>query len=386
MSASVCLSLVLFAQPLELDDGEPFGGTPSREYATTQRDAMRRRAAEDRVKAAFLRKEEASLLDGLENLDRKIADARKRIDSLDEARTRLEVDVDRADLALQTSHQELTKLRAYLGRRASAMIRLGRRPISDLIGSTRSRVTSRRIRKRLQDVLRYDASLVRDTRAVAARASNIRTELDGRRAGLAQARSDVEAAVDVDALIRHERLPLLEAIGAERSLRDRLAAELNTAAKKLDRASSVIRGILPPPPPHPGSFARQRGRLPWPVAGRVEVGFGKRVDPQSSMVMVHHGLDIRAPYGVPVNAVFDGQVAYVGRVDGFGDVVILDHRGRHYSVYAHLASVDVEEGAEVKRAAPIGTVGDGDSQKGAYLYFGLRRKADAFDPLGWMAP
>ncbi|MFW5655954.1 MAG: murein hydrolase activator EnvC family protein, partial [Roseicyclus sp.] len=129
----------------------------------------------------------------------------------------------------------------------------------------------------------------------------------------------------------------------------------------------------------------QRGRLPWPVVGRVEVPFGKKVDPDSGMVLLSRGLDIRAHLSAPVRAVFPGRVVYAASRAGFGRLAIVDHGG-FYTLYAHLESFAVRAGDPVAAQQVLGHVGDSGSTKGAYLYFEIRKGRDPVDPIRWLAP
>src|SRR5262249_15466529 len=101
---------------------------------------------------------------------------------------------------------------------------------------------------------------------------------------------------------------------------------------------------------------------------------------------VQKGIDIRAPIASTVRAVFDGDVAFAGWFEGFGRLVILEHPGGYYTLYAHLESLEVSKGMHVNAYQVVGLVGDSGSTKGAYLYFELRRGRDAVDPLEWLAP
>ena len=157
------------------------------------------------------------------------------------------------------------------------------------------------------------------------------------------------------------------------------------AARKLDAELDVIRGQGPAPAPAPGGFAAQRGRLPWPVVGSVEVPFGKRVDPDTGVVMTHKGVDVRARLTEPVRAVFAGKIAYQGTLDGYGRTVILDHDAGWYTVHAHLESFAGPAAAPVEAGQVIGFVGDSGSLKGPYLYFEIRQGKAAVDPHVWLA-
>jgi murein DD-endopeptidase MepM/ murein hydrolase activator NlpD len=125
-----------------------------------------------------------------------------------------------------------------------------------------------------------------------------------------------------------------------------------------------------------GEFASARGRLLFPVAGRAEVRPAHRDGTDGP------GLEIRAPVGSAVRAVFAGKVAFADRYGPYGRIVILDHGDHYYTVSGNLDEVDVKIGQNVGAGERIGTVGD--EGQGAMLYFEVRHGAQTIAPGGWL--
>ena len=98
-----------------------------------------------------------------------------------------------------------------------------------------------------------------------------------------------------------------------------------------------------------------------------------------------NGIDIGAEAGATVKAVQKGTVAYADTFAGFGRVVIVDHGGRFYTLYGHLASVDVSKGAAVEAGDDLGTVGMAPTG-GPSLYFEVRIDGRPADPVQWLKP
>lgn len=361
-------------------------GQPAPDGSAVELDAMRTRLAQDRVKAQFLKREEASIIGGLQALDRSLADRHARQKVLADRIRKLEGSIATLDASLQLSEAELQALREKAGKRAAAMHRLRRTRLTELFREVSSPIRLRRLRDHLRLVLAHDAALVSGARRVSDTSKKLRSELTNERDALAESHAALAAEVEAAADLRAERSALLEAVRRERSAAQRLASELESAARRLERELGVVRGTTPAPDAAPGGIEAQLGRLPWPAAGRVEVPFGKKVDPASGMVMVQKGIDLRAPIAAPVRAVFDGSVAFAGWFEGFGRLVILEHAGGFHSLYAHLESIEVAAGQRVQQHQVVGLVGDSGSTKGAYLYFELRRGRDAVDPVRWLAP
>lgn len=353
--------------------------------ADQEKAAMRRRLAEDRVRSQYLRREESSILGGLTALDKAVEAQRKKGLEILARKQKLALSVVQIEADVATADARLATLKQAVGRRAAAMHRLKRTAFADLVARAESALELRRLRDRLALVVGYDAQLVVQTRAANAEAERLLAAYRVEKASLeaAEAALDAEREALLDA--REDRAALLRAISKERDVIERVAAEIAVAAKKLDAELDVIRGQGAAPAPAPGGFGAQRGRLPWPAVGTVEVPYGKRVDPDTGVVMTHKGVDLRARLTEPVRAVFAGKVAFQGMLEGYGRTVILDHQEGWYTVHAHLESFSGGPGAAVEAGQVVGFVGDSGSLKGAYLYFEIRQGKSAVDPLVWLS-
>jgi septal ring factor EnvC (AmiA/AmiB activator) len=126
-----------------------------------------------------------------------------------------------------------------------------------------------------------------------------------------------------------------------------------------------------------------RGSLPWPVEGRVRAGFGRRKHPRFDTYTVHNGLEIEAPPDAEVRAVHEGRVVFADRFRGYGLMVVVDHGGKHHSLYAHLADVAVTPGQDVEEGTVLGTA-DPAGADGPGVYFEMRYQGRPEDPLEWL--
>lgn len=130
-------------------------------------------------------------------------------------------------------------------------------------------------------------------------------------------------------------------------------------------------------------FKQMQGKLSLPVRGVVEKEYGPYIDPKLKTKVYHKGLDLKAPKGALVRAVFDGKIAYADWFAGYGNIVIVDHDGEYFTLYAHLLEVLKNVGDDVVVGESIAKVGDSASVKGPYLYFELRKKGISENPMPW---
>jgi murein DD-endopeptidase MepM/ murein hydrolase activator NlpD len=112
--------------------------------------------------------------------------------------------------------------------------------------------------------------------------------------------------------------------------------------------------------------------------------FGKKVHDRFKTVTFSRGIDIQAPEGSPVRAVFDGTVQIIQDFVGYGRVVILDHGNRYHTLYAHVERPEINKGDRVRRGQVIGTVGRSATSADAVLHFEIRHQGTAIDPIGWL--
>jgi len=155
------------------------------------------------------------------------------------------------------------------------------------------------------------------------------------------------------------------------------AARLAALVKKLESARTQ---------PYTGSgvgFAAQKGRLPWPVTGKVRIPFGSTRHPDLGTLIESNGLEIAVPPQAPVMAVWKGRVLYASPLKGFGNLMIIDHGDKYYSLYAHAARFAGKPGDLVNAGDVIAWSGHEGRDA---VYFEIRHRGAPVDPLPWLAP
>lgn len=131
-----------------------------------------------------------------------------------------------------------------------------------------------------------------------------------------------------------------------------------------------------------GPFEQAKGKLPWPVDGRLLARFGEsRGDDDRTK---WDGVMISASAGSQVHAVHGGRVVFADWLRGAGLLVILDHGNGYLSLYGHNQSLLKEAGDIVKAGEAIATVGNsGGGQDTPALYFAIRQQGRPSDPAQW---
>ena len=130
-----------------------------------------------------------------------------------------------------------------------------------------------------------------------------------------------------------------------------------------------------------GPFARARGKLPWPVDGRLVARYGspRAGDSRSTW----DGVLIGANAGTQVRAIHGGRVVFADWLRGAGLLVILDHGDGYLSLYGHNQSLLKSAGDQVAAGEAIATVGSSGGQQSTALYFAIRQQGRPVDPAQW---
>jgi len=292
--------------------------------------------------------------------------------------------VEAAAQASRASQAELEAAVERLRVQLSLLAVLGRAGLAPLVfeaigsgGEAARRVTVALAVFREEKRRRDDAAALMTRReATLAELSARREELGAVAVRLAARRKELEgtrAKVEVRlAALEKERREGASELASAQEAEERLERLWGIVTKEDDTSGSGVRLL--------------RGGLRWPVGEtRVLSGFGPHRDPQYGTVTVLHGAVLAATPGDQVVAVASGRVSFAQFFKGYGNLVIVQHGGDIYSLYARLASMLVRPGERVGIGGPLGIVGR-DDDGGGRVYLEIRVGQQAQDPLVWLKP
>ncbi|MBI1748488.1 MAG: peptidoglycan DD-metalloendopeptidase family protein [Acidobacteria bacterium] len=106
-----------------------------------------------------------------------------------------------------------------------------------------------------------------------------------------------------------------------------------------------------------------------PVHGQETSGFGLRTHPISGGSHFHRGVDLAAPAGAPILAARRGRVVSSGYMEGYGKTVLIEHADGYRTRYAHLQTIGVAAGDDVRQGQALGRVGQSGRATGPHLHF-----------------
>jgi septal ring factor EnvC (AmiA/AmiB activator) len=125
-------------------------------------------------------------------------------------------------------------------------------------------------------------------------------------------------------------------------------------------------------------FLSLKGKLPWPVVGKLSHKFGS-----ARTEVAWDGVLIDAKEGLEVQAVTRGKVVFAEWFRSFGLMIIIDHGQGYLTLYGYNQSLYKKTGDAVEAGDIIASVGQSGGRNKAGLYFGIRNKGVPIDPLEW---
>ena len=132
-----------------------------------------------------------------------------------------------------------------------------------------------------------------------------------------------------------------------------------------------------------GNFATLRGRMPWPIPGKVVTHFGTQRNPKLNTVTENSGIDILVDPETPIEAVLDGMVTTVTFLRGYGNLIIIDHGESYFTVYANVNNILVNENDYVQQYTPLAYSLSNNNDK-VKFHFEIWGNKQKLDPEKWL--
>ncbi len=328
-------------------------------------------------------RQQDKLADELRKIELASAELSNKISSIKKQRVALKNELvqlgkRQAELeALKGSQQQL------ISKEIVAAYRLGsEEPIKLLLNQEDPEKLSRTLRY-------YDYFLAARAEKLAAyRATNEQLEttmLDIASRELSLTESHQQLAIEQQALKenRQQREQLLASLDTQIQSSQQRLNQLRNESQRLETVLKTLeqRAMQLAAPAAKLPFSKQKGRLPWPVPGKLTRHFGaiRNAD------ITWNGWLMEAREGLPVQSVHHGRVIFSDYLRGYGLLVIIDHGEGYMSLYAHNQVLLRETGDWVNPGEHIARVGNTGGQTDHALYFEIRHNGKPTNPKLWLA-
>ncbi|MCQ4311538.1 murein hydrolase activator EnvC [Pseudomonas stutzeri] len=390
--------------------------------ARKQIEAARKDVAELQKLLKQIEREKSAVQKQLQTTESEMGQLEKQVDSLQQEIDRSEAELERLNEEKTTLEGARIEQQRLIGIQARAAYQSGRQEyLKLLLNQQNPEKFSRTLtyydylsKARFEQVESFNetlAQLANVEAGIEAQQATLAEQQDGlkeRRAQLAEVREERQqtlAKLDRDISGRDQKLKARKQEQAQlervlKTIEQTLARQAREAEQERQRALALARqeqsrqqrsGSTASVPSGPlvssaggnfgGPFSSAKGKLPWPVDGRLVARYGtpRGGDARTKWDGVLIGADI----GTQVRAVHGGRVVFADWLRGAGLLVILDHGNGYLSLYGHNQSLLRDAGEIVKAGDPIATVGNSGGQESAALYFAIRQQGRPSDPAQW---
>jgi murein hydrolase activator len=346
---------------------------------------LNERLGELRVELESLDRRETSLLGELHRLDLEIRVADDELEllklSLDRGYRAMDENLKR----IEVLEKSIDELKPYLSSRTRSLYKLGRLSYVRLLLSVERPSELTRAYRYISRLAREDAEKMKLFLEDQELLENAKAELVVQTEGMLQMRKDLESTTRTLENRRASRKALLSEVYSRQEMAGSLVDELEGAKEELGNlVASLTAGEAPSLETVGLPMRMFEGELGWPVEGELGARFGTQLHPRFKTVTVRNGIEIEAPAGTSVSAVYEGRVVYASWFQGYGKLLILEHPGSVHSLYGYLSDFNVEVGDLVVKGDPVAWVGDTGSLEGARLYFEIRAQGRPEDPETWL--
>lgn len=288
----------------------------------------------------------------------------------------------RGELAQQTRERQkaLADERAALGGQMRAAYLIGREEPLKLLLNQRDPARAGRMFAYYSYFGRARAEQIERIGEHVAKLAQLDAQLEVEQARLLELESARQQELARLERARDERGEVLTRVQAESRSRVASLTRLKREQASLEKLLRELRRTVQRFPVDSKSpFAKLRGKLTWPVQGRILSRFGQT----RAGGLKWDGVLLAAERGSAVHSIYHGRVVYADWLAGLGLLVIVDHGGGYMSLYGHNDSIYRKVGERVDAGDEIAAVGDSGGRPRPELYFEIRRGGQPVDPRPW---
>jgi len=382
MFAVFCLMLYALCSMLHADFC--IAATPQEEYKKIQKEIKTHKK-----KLADVKKRESSILTDIEYANRHL----KAIDSdLKEYRNQLrntESRIARVELEISQDKTSIEKIGEWIKRKLRAIHKYGHSSdVAMLLLSADDSSQLMRSGKYLQYIAVYEHNLLNTYKADLEDLNKKEKQLSTLKKDLIKNKEKVKAEEQSLEEKKKRKETLLVSVKKEEVSYSRMLQELKDASKKIMeiiRESEKAETTKDKEEIFTGkSFSGLKGKLPWPVDGKVIIPYGSQKDPQFNTPIFRSGTYFQSSADSYAKAVHNGKVVFAEWFKGYGQLVIVNHGDGYHTLYGSLSEIFTKVGDIIKGKQILGRVGDSGLLNSSGLYFELRYKGKPLDPLQWL--
>lgn len=369
---SVFISLsVLCASPVSSSED------PKKQYQKLQKEIETQKEKIEKTKRL-----ESSILEELDRMNRELADVQA---SLRKYRLRLkanESEIRKVDSEMTATKASLKTQTEWLKRKLRVMQRHGYSGDVIIMLSTANDISQLLRRWRYIKALTvYDHTMLESYKATLNTLSKQQDRLKTLHSELQENTEKIQESEKLISEKKNSKEILIASVRKEKSSSEKMLRELKETAKNL---LEIIKRSEETTSYAAKGFHNLKGKLPWPVSGKVIVPYGAQRDPKFNTPVFRNGIHIRAEEDSTAKAVHQGKVVFADWFKGYGQLIIVNHGDGYHTLYANLTEIFCKVSDIIKEKQAIGVVGESGTLNSSGLYFEIRYKGKPLDPTQWL--
>ena len=357
---------------------------PAHGQRTTDLERIRTDITRLRARLEQVRQQAQSAARELEEVDLQLGIRTRELELANAAETKLAGEQLAIEAQIGALVPRIARQKSDLRKRLVALYRLGGLSYLRMVLALDGERNPIEAMSMLSYLVSRDARLVTRFQETQGQLAVQRTQLADRRERLRQTRIIVEQSRRAVVAAHAEKARLVARLRSEETGAAAQLAALEEKARRLQRLVDSLAQRKPGGLPPPTDIRSVQGALAWPVEGKVLERFGRQRNPKFATYTVNNGLKIEAVPGTQVRAVFQGTVRFSQWFKGYGNLIILDHGNRIFSLYGNLKQSTVTVGDTIATGQPIAGVGESEEAASGHLYFEIRQDNRPEDPQKWL--
>jgi murein DD-endopeptidase MepM/ murein hydrolase activator NlpD len=328
-------------------------------------------------------KKQKDVLQELDDIDRDISQASQDLERIDGELSALQKSIEQNEKELRQREEKLQERTEIFNQRLRDMYMEGNLSfLGVLLESTSMSDFLTRF-----DLMKYiadqDSKLVGELSAERDRVAREKRQLEAKKEEAVVLKRTTTAKKTYLAARGQDRKTTLSSLQSDKAASERAVQEMEAASRQI---TQIIQQYQSSGSSNSSSQSPRKGtgRFIKPANGGVTSGYGMRWHPISGQYKMHTGIDFGASYGSPIWAADGGMVIYAGWMSGYGNTVVIDHGGGVSTLYGHMSSIAVGNGAGVNQGQVVGKVGSTGNSTGPHLHFEVRINGNHTNPVNYL--
>ncbi|MCX7571072.1 peptidoglycan DD-metalloendopeptidase family protein [Tumebacillus sp. DT12] len=300
-------------------------------------------------------------------------------------------EIDQAGQELEAAQKRVEERDKLLKQRLRMMYEQGEVQYLEVLLSSTSFTDFLDRFEALQVIFEQDNVILRKNKEDREKVALLKQDLETQQQTLVAMKGEQESQKGQLDAMKEQKVALNEKLEGNKAEQERIEAEMEAQQEAAIAAIFNVRKQIDAErykQNQPNPSKPLTGNWAWPVPASMNITseFGDRIDPFTGVRTGHNGMDIAAATGTQVVAAQAGTVITAGWVNGFGNCIIIDHGGNLWSLYGHLVNggINVSEGQQVVKGAPIGKVGSTGRSTGPHLHFGVYLNGQVVSPRNYL--